>query len=73
MSRQSMGCSGELTGQLQKPAWYQGNLGTSWGPDGSSEHPRDNHNLRLSNYRVPKRDPEDSDERTKGSCLERDR
>lgn len=39
MSRQPMGCSGELTRQWQRPARCKGNLGTSWGPDGSSEHP----------------------------------
>lgn len=73
MSRQSMGCSGKLTGQLQKPAQYQGNLGTSWGPDGSSKPPKDNHNLKLSNYHVPEKDPEDSDKRTDDSGLERHR
>lgn len=61
MSRQSMGCSGELTGQLQKPPGYQGNLETSSGPDGSREHPKDNPDLKLSNHHVPERDREDSD------------
>lgn len=57
--------------QALTEARYKGNLGTSWGPDGSSAHPKDSHDLSLSNYHAPK--IEDSHSRTSDSCLKRHR
>ena len=68
-----MGCSDESTGQSKRTAGYKGNLGTSWGPDGSSEHAEGSHDLRLGNYRFPKRDPGDNHKGTDDSCLKRHR
>ena len=58
-------------GSHKGPAGDRGNLGTSWGPDGSSEHSKDSHDLRLSNYHIPKRDPENNPKGTDDSCLKR--
>lgn len=58
---------------VAKACGCAGNLGTSWGPDGSREHSQDSHDLKLGHYHVSKRDPEDRGERTKDSCLKRHR
>ena len=72
-SKQSVECSGEFSGQSRRPAGHKGNVGTSWAPDGSREHPKDSHDLRVRNYRVPKRTPENGHKRTNDSRLERHR